>query len=61
MRMGLWNGARGYGAPHTPLQAPRELEARFSASLDPQVRTYAAMVLAMDRAFERTVGALRQV
>ena len=47
-------------APHVPLQAPREWIDRQPASIaDPSVRTYAAMVGAMDDAFGRTVSALR--
>jgi arylsulfatase B len=46
-------------APHVPLQAPDEWLARQSLTLDTTVRTYAAMVGAMDDAFGRTTSALR--
>ena len=47
-------------APHVPLQAPREWLDRQPANIgDASVRTYAAMVGAMDDAFGRCVGALR--
>lgn len=46
-------------APHTPLQAPQEWIARQRPDLEPHVRTYAAMVGAMDDAFGRTTAALR--
>ena len=46
-------------APHVPLQAPNEWIQRQRADLDPTVRTYAAMVGAMDDAFGRAARALR--
>lgn len=46
-------------APHVPLQAPDEWLARQPLTLDTTVRTYAAMVGAMDDAFGRTTSALR--
>ena len=46
-------------APHVPLQAPEEWMQRQRSDLDPNVRTYAAMVGAMDDAFGRAASALR--
>lgn len=46
-------------APHTPLQAPQDWLLKQRADLDPLVKTYAAMVGAMDDAFGRTTAALR--
>jgi arylsulfatase A-like enzyme len=62
------NGAHGnqslflwlsLNAPHVPLQAPDEWLQKQRADLDPTVRTYAAMVGAMDDAFGRAARALR--
>ena len=47
-------------APHVPLQAPAEWLEKQPQSLDPSVRTYAAMVGAMDDAFGRATSALRE-
>jgi arylsulfatase A-like enzyme len=46
-------------APHTPLQAPDAWLATVRPGLEPSVRTYAAMVGAMDAAFGRATSALR--
>ena len=54
---------RGVARPAGPARAPRRSRPALgliSPRSAPQVRTYAAMVLAMDQAYERTVGALRQ-
>jgi len=45
-----------FNAPHTPLQAPRNLHEAFAAIEDPKLRTYAAMVRALDDA----VGQIRR-
>lgn len=37
-----------FNAPHTPLQAPEKWLAKFSAIQDPNRRTYAAMIAALD-------------
>jgi arylsulfatase A-like enzyme len=48
-----------FNAAHTPLEATQPYLARFSDISDPQRRTYAAMVSAMDDAIGRTLAALR--
>lgn len=47
-----------FTAPHTPLQAPAELEAHHAAVEDPRRRTYLAMVEAMDAATGRVLDAV---
>jgi len=47
-----------FNAAHTPLEAPAKYLARFPHIPDPQRRTYAAMVSAMDDAIGRTLAAL---
>ncbi len=42
-----------YNAPHTPLQAPEEVIARFQSIADPKRRTYAAMVFSLDEQIGR--------
>jgi len=49
-----------FNAPHSPLQAPEEWIQKYSSIADPQRRTYAAMVDAMDDAVGRVLTALRQ-
>jgi arylsulfatase A-like enzyme len=49
-----------FNAAHVPLEAPEKYLARFSKIADPQRRTYAAMVSAMDDAIGRTLEALRR-
>lgn len=49
-----------FNAPHSPLQAPEEWIQKYSSIADPQRRTYAAMVAAMDDAVGRVLTALRQ-
>ena len=57
MSLFLW---LSLNAPHVPLQAPDEwIERQPTSIADPQVRTYAAMVAAMDDAFGRAVSAFR--
>jgi arylsulfatase A-like enzyme len=48
-----------FNAAHTPMEAPEKYLARFPNIADPQRRTYAAMVAAMDDAIGRTLTALR--
>jgi arylsulfatase A-like enzyme len=49
-----------FNAPHTPLQAPDDYIARFRHIADPNRRTYAAMVAAMDDSVGRVLGAVRE-
>ncbi|MBI1357822.1 MAG: sulfatase-like hydrolase/transferase [Acidobacteria bacterium] len=49
-----------FNAPHTPLQAPDEMLARFASIEDPGRRTYAAMVWALDDAVGRLEAALAE-
>ncbi len=49
-----------FNAPHVPLEAPEKYLARFPTIADPERRTYAAMVSAMDDAIGRTLAALRE-
>lgn len=48
-----------FNAPHTPMEAPEKYLARFPNIADPQRRTYAAMVSAMDDAIGKTLAAVR--
>ena len=48
-----------FNAAHVPMEAPDRYLARFTNIADPQRRTYAAMVSAMDDAIGRTLAALR--
>ena len=48
-----------YNAPHTPLQAKEEDMQKFSAIIDKDRRTYAAMVYAVDRGVGELVKALK--
>jgi len=48
-----------FNAAHVPMEAPERYLARFPGMADPQRRTYAAMVSAMDDAIGRTLAALR--
>ena len=45
-------------APHTPLEAPKELVAKYAHRKDPAQRVYAAMVDSMDQAVGQILGAL---
>ncbi len=47
-----------WNAPHSPLQAPKALVEKYASIAQPQRRTYAAMVDAMDQGIGRVVGAL---
>ncbi len=47
-----------YNAPHSPLQAPEELAAKYDYIEDPDRRIYAAMVDAMDQGIGLVVDAL---
>ena len=47
-----------WNAPHTPLQAPEDLLAKYTEVKDPKRRTYLAMVEAMDRGIGRVLGRL---
>lgn len=47
-----------FTAPHTPYQAPQEYLAKYRDISDPNRRTYAAMVTAMDEQIGRVVQAL---
>lgn len=47
-----------FNAPHTPYQAPKEYEDRFSNIQDPTRRTYAGMISCMDDQIGRVVAAL---
>ena len=49
-----------FNAAHTPNEAPEHYLARFPNIADPQRRTYAAMISAMDDAIGRTLAALRE-
>jgi arylsulfatase A-like enzyme len=49
-----------FNAAHTPLQAPQKYLVRFADIKDPQRRTYAAMVSAMDDAIGTTLAAVRK-
>lgn len=49
-----------WNAPHTPLQAPDELLAKYASIKEPRRRTYAAMVEAMDRGIGNVVRTLEQ-
>ena len=48
-----------FNAVHTPMQATDKYLARFKHITDPQRRTYAAMLSAMDDAIGRTIAAIR--
>jgi arylsulfatase A-like enzyme len=50
-----------FNAPHAPLQAPPEYEAKYAAIQDPKRRTYAAMVTAMDDAIGRALDTLKEL
>ncbi len=47
-----------FNAPHTPLQAPPEIEAEYRAVEKPRRRTYLAMVDALDRAVGEVLDAV---
>ena len=47
-----------FSAPHTPLQAPRDHYDRLSEISDPIVRTYTAMITALDEAVGRVLTAV---
>jgi len=47
-----------FSAPHTPLQAPRDYWERFPEISDPVVRTYTAMIAALDDAVGRVLTAV---
>jgi arylsulfatase A-like enzyme len=49
-----------FNAAHTPLEAPEKYLARFPNIADPQRRTYAAMISAMDDAIGKTLAAVRE-
>ena len=49
-----------FNAVHTPMHATDRYLARFEHITDPQRRTYAAMLSAMDDAIGRTMGAIRE-
>jgi arylsulfatase A-like enzyme len=49
-----------FNAVHTPMHATEKYLARFDRIADPQRRTYAAMLSAMDDAIGRTLAALRE-
>jgi arylsulfatase A-like enzyme len=49
-----------FNAAHTPLEVPAKYLARVREISDPQRRTYAAMVSAMDDAIGRTLAAVRK-
>jgi arylsulfatase A-like enzyme len=48
-----------FNAVHTPMHATDKYLARFQSIADPQRRTYAAMLSAMDDAIGRTIAAVR--
>jgi arylsulfatase A-like enzyme len=48
-----------FNAVHTPMHATEKYLARFKSIADPQRRTYAAMLSAMDDAIGRTMAAIR--
>ncbi|MBM3795237.1 MAG: sulfatase [Acidobacteria bacterium] len=50
-----------FNAPHSPLQAPQAYLRKFAAIQDPDWRSYAAMVAAMDDAVGRVLTALREL
>ena len=50
-----------YNAPHTPLQASEEHLKRVAGIRDPDRRTYAAMVSAVDEGVGRLLGELRKL
>jgi len=49
-----------FTAPHAPYQAPQEYIDRYSQIADPNRRTYAAMITAMDEQIGRVIAALEQ-
>ena len=49
-----------FTAPHTPFQAPQEYIDKYKTIGDPNRRTYAAMITAMDDQIGRVVGALEK-
>jgi arylsulfatase A-like enzyme len=49
-----------FGAPQAPVQAPEELIQRYQDLHDVQLRTYRAMISAVDNAVEHVVSALEQ-
>jgi arylsulfatase A-like enzyme len=49
-----------FNAVHTPMHATDKYLARFTGIADPQRRSYAAMLSAMDDAIGRTIAALRE-
>ncbi|MGB5512587.1 MAG: sulfatase-like hydrolase/transferase [Woeseiaceae bacterium] len=49
-----------YNAPHTPLEAPAEFEEKYAHIEDPDRRTYAAMIDAMDVGIGTVISALEQ-
>jgi arylsulfatase A-like enzyme len=49
-----------FTCPHTPLMAPKGGGANFSSITDPQRRTYATMMAAMDDAIGRVLAAVRK-
>jgi len=49
-----------WNAPHSPLQAPEDLLARYAEVKDPKRRTYLAMVEALDRGIGRVMKRLEQ-
>ncbi|POR51962.1 arylsulfatase B [Bosea psychrotolerans] len=49
-----------FTAPHTPFQAPKEYLDRFKSIADPNRRTYAAMVNAMDDQIAAVLAALQK-
>ena len=50
-----------FNAPHTPLEATQNYLDRFPEIADPQARTYAAMVSALDDAVGRTLQTLKDL
>ena len=49
-----------FNAPHTPFQAPQEYVDRYKQISDPNRRTYAAMITAMDDQIGKVVQALEK-
>ncbi len=49
-----------FNAVHVPLEVTEKYVARFAGITDPQRRTYAAMLSAMDEGIGRTLGALQK-
>ena len=47
-------------APHRPMEAVAEDEAVYPQTLHPRLRTYGAMVTALDSGVQMVVGALRR-